>query len=404
MPSDVPSEVPAAGPASPRTAAPRPAASGPAASGPAASARAASGPTAAGLEAILLVGGQGTRLRPLTITTPKPLLPTAGVPFLAHQLAKAAACGITRVVLATSYRAEMFAESFGDGASFGLQIDYVEEPIPLGTGGGIRNAASRLHSGPGDPVVVLNGDILSGHDLAAQVELHRKASAAVTLHLVEVPDPARFGCVPTDSEGRVTAFLEKTPDPVTNRINAGCYVFTRAVIDRIPERRVVSVERETFPGLIAAGDLVLGYVDTAYWLDVGTPEAFVQGSCDLVLGELASTALPGPSGPALMLPGAVVGPGAKVGGGTTVGAGCVIADGAQVAGTVLFDGVQVGAGAVITASVVGRGASIGAGARLDRVVIADDVRVAEGNELCSGLRVWPGVDLGPTAIRFSTDA
>jgi mannose-1-phosphate guanylyltransferase len=356
------------------------------------------------LEAILLVGGQGTRLRPLTITTPKPLLPTAGVPFLAHQLAKAAASGITRIVLATSYRAEMFADCFGDGASFGLEIAYVEEPVPLGTGGGIRNAAARLRSGPDDPVVVLNGDVLSGHDLVAQVDLHRKAGASVTLHLVEVPDPARFGCVPTGPDGRVTAFLEKTPDPVTNRINAGCYVFRRRVIDGIPQRRAVSVERETFPGLIAAGDLVLGYVDTAYWLDVGTPETFVKGSCDLVLGELPSTALPGPSGPALLLAGAVVEPGAKVSGGTTVGAGCVVADGAQVAGAVLFDGVQVEAGAVVNSSVVGRGACIGAGVQLDGVVIGDGATIAEGNELRGGLRVWPQVALGPTAIRFSADA
>ncbi len=355
------------------------------------------------LEAILLVGGQGTRLRPLTITTPKPLLPTAGVPFLAHQLAKAAASGITRVVLATSYRAGMFADCFGDGASFGLEIDYVEEPVPLGTGGGIRNAAARLRAGPADPVVVLNGDVLSGHDLVAQVDLHRQADAAVTLHLVEVPDPARFGCVPTDSGGRVIAFLEKTPDPVTNRINAGCYVFRRAVIDSIPQRRVVSVERETFPGLIAGGELVLGYIDTAYWLDVGTPEAFVQGSVDLVLGQLPSTALPGPSGAALLLPGAVVEPGAKVGGGTVVGAGCAVADGAQVNGAVLFDGVRIEAGAVVNFSVVGRGACIGAGAQLDGVVIGDGARIGEGNELCHGLRVWPEVCLDPTAIRFSAD-
>ncbi len=165
------------------------------------------------LEAILLVGGQGTRLRPLTIGTPKPLLPTAGVPFLAHQFAKAAAAGITHVVLATAYRASMFAECFGDGAAFGLQITYVHEAEPLGTGGAIRNAASGLRSGPDSPVVVLNGDILSGHDIPAQIDLHRKSDAAVTLHLVEVPDPARFGCVPTDPEGRVTAFLEKTPEP-----------------------------------------------------------------------------------------------------------------------------------------------------------------------------------------------
>jgi mannose-1-phosphate guanylyltransferase len=356
------------------------------------------------LEAILLVGGQGTRLRPLTITTPKPLLPTAGVPFLAHQLARAAACGITRVVLATAYRAEMFADCFGDGSSFGLEIVYVEEDVPLGTGGAIRNAAHRLRSAPGDPVVVLNGDVLSGHDLVAQLDAHRAAAAAATLHLVEVPDPARFGCVPTDSEGRVTAFLEKTPDPVTSRINAGCYVFRREVIDRIPDGKVVSVERETFPALIAAGDFVLGYVDNAYWLDVGTPEAFIRGSCDLVLGELASTALPGPSGAALVLPGAVVEPGATVCGGTAVGARCLVAGGARVAGTVLFDGVTVGPGAVVTASVVGRGARIGAGARLDGVVLGDGVRVAEGNELCRGLRLWPGADLGPTTIRFSTDA
>ena len=186
------------------------------------------------LEAILLVGGQGTRLRPLTLSAPKPLLPTAGVPFLCHQFARAAAAGVTHVVLATSYRAEMFRECFGDGAEFGLSLEYVHEDTPLGTAGGIRNAAARLRGGPDDPVVVLNGDILSGHDLGAQVETHRKADAAVTLHLVEVPDPARFGCVPTDPAGRVTAFLEKTPNPVTNRINAGCYVFTRRVIDAIP--------------------------------------------------------------------------------------------------------------------------------------------------------------------------
>ncbi len=210
--------------------------------------------------------------------------------------------------------------------------------------------------------------------------------------------------MPTDSGGRVTAFLEKTPDPVTNRVNAGCYVFTRAVIDRIPERRVVSVERETFPGLIAAGDLVLGFVDTAYWLDVGTPEAFVQGSCDLVLGELASTALPGPSGPALLLPGAVVEPGAKVSGGTTVGAGCAIAHGAQVAaiGALRRRAGRRGRG---DHRQRGRPRRLHRGRRrLDRVVVADDARIAEGNELRRGLRVWPGVNLGPTAIRFSTDA
>jgi mannose-1-phosphate guanylyltransferase len=356
------------------------------------------------LEAIMLVGGQGTRLRPLTIGVPKPLLPTAGVPFLAHQIARAARSGVTRIVMATAYRAEMFAEVFGDGAAFGLEIVYVHEPEPLGTGGGIRNAAASLRSGPEDPVVVLNGDILSGHDLQAQLDLHRKADAAVTLHLVEVPDPARFGCVPTDFDGRVTAFLEKTPNPVTNQVNAGCYVFTRRHIDAMPGGQVLSVERNTFPELIEDGETVMGYVESAYWLDVGTPEAYVRGSCDLVLGELPSPAVPGPCGPSLLLPRAVADPAAVLSGGTVLGEGSVVGAGASVDGSVVFDGVTIGSGARVTASVIGSGAVIGPGAVLDGVVIGAGAEVAGGNELKYGLRVWPGVCLEGTAVRFSADA
>jgi mannose-1-phosphate guanylyltransferase len=356
------------------------------------------------LEAIVLVGGRGTRLRPLTVSVPKPLLPTAGVPFLAHQLARAASCGVTRVVLATAYRSPMFAECFGDGSGLGLEIDYVHEEEPLGTGGGIRNAASRLRSAPDDPVVVLNGDVLSGHDLEAQLDLHRKSDAAVTLHLVHVSDPSRFGCVATDDNGRVTAFLEKTPHPVTNQINAGCYVYARRAIDEIPPGRVVSVERETFPGLIESGQIVMGYVDNAYWLDVGTPEAFVRGSCDLVLGRLASPAMPAPPGDALVLPGATVDASATITGGSTVGAGAVIGPGAAVDGSVLFDGATVAAGAHINDSVLGRGAHVGDRVVLDGAVIGDEASIAAGNELRGGLRVWPGVELDPVSIRFSTDA
>jgi mannose-1-phosphate guanylyltransferase len=356
------------------------------------------------LEAILLVGGKGTRLRPLTLSAPKPLLPTAGVPFLAHQLTRAAEHGVTHVVLATSYRAEMFEEAFGDGAQFGLSIEYVHEETPLGTGGGIRNAASRLRGGPDDPVVILNGDILSGHDLPAQVDLHRKKDAAVTLHLVEVDDPTRYGCVPVDSSGRVTAFLEKTPNPVTNRINAGCYVFKRSFIDAIPSGAVVSVERETFPGIIADDGLVMGYPESAYWLDVGTPEAFVRGSCDVVLGHMPSPALPGSHGPSLLLDGASVDPEATVDGGTAVGAGAVVSAGASVHGSVLFDFCSIASGAVVRGSIVGRGAVIGCGTVLDGVVIGDGARIGPGNELTHGLRVWPDVRLEDTSVRFSSDA
>ena len=356
------------------------------------------------LEAIVLVGGQGTRLRPLTLSAPKPLLPTAGVPFLAHLLARAADGGVTHVVLATCYKAEMFAACFGDGAAFGLEIDYVQEDVPLDTGGGIRNAAASLRgSAPGDPVVVLNCDILSGHDLRAQVDLHEKTEAAVTLHLVEVEDPSRFGVVPTDDSGRVTAFLEKTPNPVTNRINAGCYVFRREVIGQIPAGRRVSVERETFPGLIESGQLVMGYHEPAYWLDVGTPQAFVRGSCDLVLGRLPAPAVPGPAGPALLLQGAEVAPDASVSGGTVVGARASVAAGADVFGSVLFEDATVGQGAVVRDSIVGRGAVVAPGAVLHDAVLGDGAFVGPGNELARGIRVWPGVRLEPTSVRFSSD-
>jgi mannose-1-phosphate guanylyltransferase len=356
------------------------------------------------VEAIVLVGGQGTRLRPMTMSTPKPLLPAAGVPFLAHQLSRAAASGVVRAVLATSYRADMFEAGLGDGSSFGLELDYVMEDSPLGTGGGIRNAASRLSSNPEDPVLVLNGDILSGHDIAAQLKLHRATDASVTLHLVEVDDPARFGCVPVDDRGRVTAFLEKTPAPVTNRINAGCYVFKRRVIDdRIPAGHVVSVERETFPRLIEAGEPVFGFHDTAYWLDVGTPEAFVRASCDLVLGLLPSPAMPGPCGDMLMLPGAAVDPVARLSGGTVIGSGSVIAHGARVHGSVLLDGVTVAPGASIEGCIIGAGVRVGEDAVLDGAFIGEGVEIGAGNELRNGIRIWPHAQVAPRTVRFSTD-
>jgi mannose-1-phosphate guanylyltransferase len=238
----------------------------------------------------------------------------------------------------------------------------------------------------------------------AQVELHEKSAAAVTLHLTEVEDPSRFGCVPTDGEGRVTAFLEKTPHPVTNRINAGCYVFRRSAIDIIPPDTVVSVERETFPGMIASGAVVMGYVEAGYWLDVGTPQAFVRGSCDLVLGRLGSPAMPGEPGERLVLDGAVVPPSAVVRGGTTVGRGAVVEAGATVSGSVLLDEAFVAEGATVRDSVLSRGARVGPGAVLDGVILGDGAVVGPGNELRDGLRVWPGVRLPPTAVRFSTDA
>jgi mannose-1-phosphate guanylyltransferase len=209
--------------------------------------------------------------------------------------------------------------------------------------------------------------------------------------------------VPTDEQGRVTAFLEKTPDPPTNLINAGCYVFRRSVIDDIPAGRPVSVERETFPGLLAAGVPIAAYPDSTYWLDLGTPAAFVRGSRDLVLGRIASSALPGPVGEALVLGGAALAADAKLCGGATIGAGATVGSGATVDGAVLFDGARIGDGAQVRDSVVGRDAVIRDGVVLDGVVIGDGARVEPGNELRAGVRVFPGSVLPAGCVRFSSD-
>jgi mannose-1-phosphate guanylyltransferase len=357
----------------------------------------AASPTA---EAVVLVGGQGVRLRPLTLSVPKPMLPTAGVPFLSHLLSRIRAAGIEHVVLGTSYKAEVFAEHFGDGAELGLHLEYVVEPEPLDTAGAIRNVADRLSA---DDVLVFNGDILSGVDLTKLLETHRSAAADVTLHLVKVAEPRWFGCVPTDADGRVTAFLEKTEDPPVDQINAGCYVFRREVIDTIPTGRPVSVERETFPELLASGARVQGYIDTSYWLDMGTPAAFIRGSADLVLGTAPSNALPGERGAALVLDGATVAADAEVFGGSSVGAGSVVESGARVIESVLFDGVRIERNAVIERCVIGTGATIGAGAVLRDAIIGDGARIGADCELLHGVRVWPGVELPDQSVRFSAD-
>lgn len=334
-------------------------------------------------------------MRPLTVTTPKPMLPVAGTPFIGHQLERLKAAGVDHVVLATSFRPEVFESYLGDGSAFGLDVEHVTEAEPLGTAGGLRNVVDRLRGDADDPVVVLNGDVLSDHDIAAQLALHERVGAAVTLHLTIVDDPSAFGSVPTDADGRVTAFLEKTPDPVTNQINAGCYVFRRSVIDAIPAGRPVSVERETFPGLLASGERLQGYVESAYWLDLGSPSAYTQANCDVVTRSGQT---------ALVMDGAEVADDVALTGGTTVGADATIDGGCVIDASVVLDGASIGLRASVSRSVIGRGAVIGDDCVLDRAVIGDEATIGDRNELLHGIRVWPGVEVPDASLRFSTDA
>jgi mannose-1-phosphate guanylyltransferase len=278
------------------------------------------------------------------------MLPVACKPVTEHQILAAQRAGITTLVLATSYLSEVFIPYFGDGSKWGIDLRYAVEKEPLGTGGAIAHAAAHLDKGPSDEaVVIFNGDVLSQHNLAAQIDFHKKANADVTLHLIQVEDARAFGCVPTSADGQVEAFLEKMENPVTNWINAGCYVFNRAVIDSIPRDTVVSVERETFPGLISEKRRVFGYKEAAYWLDIGNPGALFKGSRDLVGGD------------SLVSPSADVDSTAVLTGGTSIGAGA-----------------QIGAGAILENCIVSAGAIVKSGAHLTRSFLASASVVDEG--------------------------
>lgn len=296
--------------------------------------------------AILLVGGFGTRLMPLTQNTPKPMLTVAGIPVTEHQIAMAKATGITEIVLATSYLSEIFTPYFGDGSQWGISIKYAVEKEPLGTGGAIRNAAQLLTSD--ESIVILNGDVLSSHNLSEQIRQHEMHDADVTLHLTEVEDARAFGCVPTNSDGRVTAFLEKMDNPVTNQINAGCYVFNPRVLSSIPLNTVVSVERETFPQLVANKAAVYGYVENAYWLDIGTPRALLKASQDIVIRK----------GQSLVMPGAQIDPSALISAGSCVGRNSVVGADTRIEGSIIEADVVIENGAVITDSFVAAGAHV----------------------------------------------
>jgi mannose-1-phosphate guanylyltransferase len=316
--------------------------------------------------AILLVGGFGTRLAPLTSQTPKPMLSVGGVPFTEHQIVKARAAGVKEIVLATSYLADVFEPYFGNGERFGIRIAYAVEEQALGTGGAIANAAKELQ-GSG-PVIIFNGDVLSSHDLESQISLHKREGADITLHLTEVSDARAFGVVELNGT-RVLTFNEKMENPPTNIINAGCYIFERSIIDSIPTDRVVSVERETFPSLLSQGSTLVGYLDSVYWLDIGTPAALLKANADLISGVAQSTAFDelitrgdfAISGNSLISRTAHLDPTSVV-----------------VGGSLVSEGVTVGAQAHIRSSFVSPGAKIGANSTLAESFVAPNTSIPRG--------------------------
>jgi mannose-1-phosphate guanylyltransferase len=287
------------------------------------------------------------------------MLQVAGVPFTEHQIRKAADAGIAEIVLATSYKSELFEPYFGSGERFGIKIKYAVEKSALGTGGGIRNAANLLAEC--EQVVIFNGDVLSGHNLIAQLDFHKKTQADITLYLTQVADARAYGCVELLENKQVKSFLEKMENPVSNLINAGCYIFNRGLIDQIPQEKVVSVERDTFPNLLANNAKVFGYLDNSYWLDIGTPAALVKASADLITGVITSSATPNHAGDHLISPSAQIGGRSLINNGSVIESEVIVEGDCQISSSIIGRGAKIGKNCKIVDSIIAPGTQIEAG-------------------------------------------
>ncbi|HEX6237401.1 MAG TPA: NDP-sugar synthase [Acidimicrobiales bacterium] len=330
------------------------------------------------MRAVVLVGGFGTRLRPLTRSRPKQMLPVVNRPMIEHVVGHLSAYGVDDVVLSLGYRPDAFVAAYPDGRCAGANLHYAVEPEPLDTGGAIRFAAT--DAGIDQRFLVLNGDVLTDLDIGELVELHVARGAEATIALHRVDDPSRYGVVPTDDQGRVVEFVEKPPPgrAPTNLINAGTYVLEPSVIARIPAGRPVSVERDTFPALAVEGRLY-AFDDRTYWIDAGTPQHYIEAQLDLLDGLRGDPA----DG---VHPSARIHPHATVKR-SVVGPEVVVAAGARVEASVLLAGVDVGRQATIEGSVVGGGAVIGAGAQVLGCSVIGHDHVVEPDRRLEGDRV-----------------
>ncbi|HLI43366.1 MAG TPA: NDP-sugar synthase [Acidimicrobiales bacterium] len=333
------------------------------------------------MDAIVLVGGEGTRLRPLTYDVPKQMLPVVDRPMIEHVAAWLARHGIDRVVLSLGYRPDAFIEAFPSGEIEGARLCYAIEPELLDTAGALRYAAES--AGVDDTFVALNGDVLSDFDVTSLVAFHKDAGAEATIQLTPVDDPSSFGVVPTSDDGRVLAFIEK-PEPGTartNMINAGCYVLEPSVLARIAGDRRVSIERETFPLLVAAGSLYAASSES-YWLDTGTPAKYLQASLDILRGRRTPASLPRCKEAS---PSVYVDPSATIRGqlgpSSYAGPGSVLRPGAVLESSVLSSGALVAEGAVVRSSIVMEGAVVGPGAHVDSSIVGPGAVLGEGSQV-----------------------
>jgi mannose-1-phosphate guanylyltransferase len=361
------------------------------------------------LKAVILVGGLGTRLRPLTYSTPKSLVPVLNRPFLEYVLRRLQEHGVSEVILAISHLAPPIEACFGNGDRLGLKISYVLEKSALGTAGAIKNAAALIS----DTFFVLNGDIFSDLDFSAMLDFHRRHKAAATIALTPVDNPVHYGLIEREEDGRVTRFLEKPKleEVTTNMINAGTYILEPGVLDMIPEGVECSVERQTFPAMLAAGERVFAFPSDGYWIDIGHPEKYSQLNFDLLSGKggqygfnrgnevilgRGSHIHPTASlmGPLLVGDNCSIGEEVIITGPAVIGPECRIADAANVSASIIWQGVTVGKGCRLEDSIVAGGCVMQPGSQALRAVLGDHVTLANGYTLAPGTRVDPGETMG----------
>lgn len=361
------------------------------------------------MKAVILVGGEGTRLRPLTCNTPKVMVPVLNRPFLEHLMGYLKKHKVIDIVLAVGKSLRQIQDYFGDGRMFGVRLTYSIENSPLGTAGAVKNAEEFLD----DSFIVLNGDIFTEFDLSVMMRLHRRNKAVAGLALTPVEDPTVYGVVETDDEGRVKRFIEKpSRDKVTtNMINAGIYILEPEVLGYVAPSTFSMFERDVFPPLLERGGAVYGYPFRDYWIDMGTPEKYLKLQHDLLQRHLGKDATfdgrvhVHPSarieGPAVIGADCLIDGNSIVRGPAVLGAGCHLEEGATTEGVVLWQGCQIGKGAKLRNCVIASRCSIGAESEIpDGCILGDDVRITKGVKLSSGTKVWPGRTIEPGTISF----
>ncbi|HDP69323.1 MAG TPA: NDP-sugar synthase [Actinobacteria bacterium] len=371
------------------------------------------------MKAIILAGGQGTRLRPLTCKAPKPMLPLVNAPFLEYIFKLLKNYDVEEVILSTSYLPGLFERRFGDGEKYGLKLVYVEEKEPLGTAGAIKNVEEYLDD---DPFVVFNGDILTNLNISQLFEYHRSKGALATLTLTSVEDPTSYGLVPINSTGEVAGFLEKPSwdEVTTDLVNAGTYILEPDVLNLIPMGENYSFERGVFPEMVEKKEKIFGFPSNAYWLDIGTPQKYLKAHRDILGGRIefdfkgtqlkfgvwvgkncAISSEANIFGPAVLGDNCQIEANATIFGYTTIGNNCMIGSGVTIGESVIFDDCRINRSSVIKNSILGKGVKLGAKVHVEDVaVLGEDIKIGDENSLKRGIRIWPETEIGKNIIKF----